>query len=356
MRILITGGAGFVGSALVPQLVARGYDVDVADLFWFGNHLPKNVRTLHKDIFELTAADLTGYDQVIFLAGLSNDPMAEFAPSRNFILNAASPAYLAYIAKAAGVQRYIYASSCSVYGYTEDRLYDETSPTVSRYPYGMSKLQGEQGVLQLADSAFSVIALRKGTVCGYSPRMRFDLIVNTMFMTAMTEGVITVNNPSIWRPVLSVQDAANAYIRAVEANPKVSGVFNVASANYTVGEIADRVRYSLESALSRPVRIKVRNVQDGRNYKVSIDRAREALSFYPKDGVDAILKTLLDNIDTINDWRNPLYYNIQTMRSLPMFAPKPQARAAEAGASFSPAWNGRADAHTDELRLGEAKS
>src|SRR5271166_6552164 len=174
MKILVAGGAGYIGNVLIPKLLDRGYKVDVVDLFWFGNYLPRQVGILNKDIFHLSIEDLEPYDQVIFLAGLSNDPMAEFSPSKNFIFNAAAPAYLAYMAKKAKVKRYIYASSCSVYGYTENELYDESRPVASSYPYGISKLQGEQGALQLADGDFSVIALRKGTVSGYSPRMRFD--------------------------------------------------------------------------------------------------------------------------------------------------------------------------------------
>src|SRR5579864_404797 len=218
MRILVAGGAGYVGSALIPKLLERGYDVDVVDLFWFGNALPAEVRIINRDLFDLQVSDLKNYDQVIFLAGLSNDPMAEFSPSKNFIFNAAAPAYLCYIAKQARVRRYIYASSCSVYGYTENELFDEDRPVSSSYPYGISKLQGEQAVMQLIDTDFSVIALRKGTVSGYSPRMRFDLIINTMFKCAMKDGVIRVNNPATWRPILSIDDAAMAYIRAVEAN------------------------------------------------------------------------------------------------------------------------------------------
>jgi len=102
MKILIAGGAGYIGSVLIPKLFDRGYQVDVVDLFWFGNHLPDETGIIHKDIFDLTEADLAGYDQVVFLAGLSNDPMAEFAPSKNFVYNAAAPAYLAYVAKKAG--------------------------------------------------------------------------------------------------------------------------------------------------------------------------------------------------------------------------------------------------------------
>ena len=229
MRLLIAGGAGYLGSVLIPRLLERGYKVDVVDLFWFGNKLPRQVGTLNKDIFQLTVEDLESYDQVVFMAGLSNDPMAEFSPAKNFVFNAAAPAYLAYIAKIAGVKRYVYASSCSVYGYTENELFDETRPVSSSYPYGISKLQGEQAVMQLCDIDFSVISLRKGTVSGYSPRMRLDLIVNTMFKSAMKDRVITVNNPSIWRPLLGIDDAATAYIRAIEANQKISGIFNIAS-------------------------------------------------------------------------------------------------------------------------------
>src|SRR6516164_11213974 len=250
MRLLIAGGAGYVGSVLIPKLQERGYKVDVVDLFWFGNHLPRQTGILNKDIFHLTAEDLEPYDQVIFLGGLSNDPMAEYSPSKNFIFNAAAPAYLGYIAKNAKVKRYIYASSCSVYGYTENDLYDESRPVSSSYPYGISKLQGEQAALQLMDENFSVISLRKGTISGYSPRMRFDLIINTMFRSAMRERTITINNPSIWRPILSIQDATTAYIRAIEANHKISGIFNIASGNYTVGEVGDLVKTAVEERLA----------------------------------------------------------------------------------------------------------
>ena len=131
MKILIAGGAGYIGSKLVPHLLERGYEIDVIDLFWFGDFLPDKVKRIKKGLFDLTQDEVKEYEQVIFLAGLSNDPMAEYSPHLNFIHNAAAPAYLAYIAKQSGVKRFIYASSCSVYGYTENELYDETSPAVS---------------------------------------------------------------------------------------------------------------------------------------------------------------------------------------------------------------------------------
>jgi nucleoside-diphosphate-sugar epimerase len=316
MKLLIAGGAGYVGSMLIPKLLDRGYKVDVVDLFWFGNHLPRQVGVLNKDIFQLTVEDLESYDQVIFLAGLSNDPMAEYSPSKNCIFNAAAPAYLGYVAKMAKVRRYIYASSCSVYGYTENELFDETRPVSSSYPYGISKLQGEQAVLQLVDEKFSVIALRKGTISGYSPRMRFDLIINTMFKCAMKDHTIIINNPSIWRPILSIQDATTAYIRAIEANENLSGVFNVASGNYTVGEVGDLVKTEIEKRLGWRVNLSMKHVRDFRNYKVSIEKAKNVLSFHPAGDVTSIVSDLLDNMEKCKDWDNPLYSNIASFREL----------------------------------------
>lgn len=316
MKILIAGGAGYLGSVLIPRLLERCYKVDVVDLFWFGNHLTRQAGVLNKDIFQLTSEDLEPYDQVIFLAGLSNDPMAEYSPSKNFIFNAAAPAYLAYIAKIAKVKRYIYASSCSVYGYTENELYDETRPVSSHYPYGISKLQGEQAVTQMINDNFSVISLRKGTISGYSPRMRLDLIVNTMFKSAMKDHVITVNNPSIWRPILSIDDAATAYIRAVEANQKISGVFNVASGNYTVGEVADLVKTAIWDKMGIPVSLEIKHIQDFRNYKVATDKAANVLSFHPAGDVRSIVFNLIENFDKFRDLDNPLYSNIQSFRKM----------------------------------------
>ena len=316
MKIFIAGGAGYIGSVLIPNLLVRGYSVDVADLHLIGNHLPEQDNILEKNIFDLHEKDLEGYDQVIFLAGLSNDPMAEFSPAQNFIDNASSPSYLAYIAKRAGVKRYIYGSSCSVYGYTVDELYDETSPTISNYPYGISKLQGEFGALKLQDDNFSVISLRQGTVCGYSPRMRLDLVINTMFKSAVNDNVVTVNNPSIWRPILDIRDASAAYIRSIESNQSISGVFNVASGNYTIGEIADYVREGVNNYLDIRPKLVIKSMEDYRNYKVSIAKANEILSYKPRYSIPDTIKDLADNYSEFSDFDNQRYYNIQTFKAL----------------------------------------
>ncbi len=240
--------------------------------------------------------------------------MAEFSPSMNFIHNAALPSYLAYTAKRAGVRRFVYASSCSVYGYTVNELYDEDSPVTCAYPYGISKLQGERGVMQLADANFSTIALRQGTVCGYSPRMRFDLIVNTMFRAAMTQGVITINNPSIWRPILDVRDTSRAFLRAIQADPSISGVFNVACGNFTVGQIGDMVKDQVESLTGRRVRIAIKNIQDFRNYKVSCQRAANVLGFLPRYSIPDIVDSLYARREEFGDYSREEYSNIAVFR------------------------------------------
>jgi len=197
-----------------------------------------------------------------------------------------------------------------------NELYDETRPVASSYPYGISKLQGEQGVMSLAEDRFSVIALRKGTISGYSPRMRLDLIVNTMFRTALHEGAITINNPSIWRPILAMEDAISAYIRVIEAHESISGIFNIASGNYTVGEVGDRVKAEVEQELGAKISLTIRHMQDFRNYKVSIEKAKNVLSFHPQSDVRGIVRELIKEMDKFSDWDNPAYHNIQVFREL----------------------------------------
>jgi nucleoside-diphosphate-sugar epimerase len=315
-NILLAGGAGYIGTELCKRLLRLDYQITVIDDLWFGNNLDPAIKLIQKDIFKVNYKDLEGFDIVIFLAGVSNDPMAEFSPSENFIQNAACPAYLSYESKRAGVKRFIYASSCSVYGYTVDELYDESSPTTCAYPYGISKLQGENGVMQLADEQFSVISLRQGTVCGYSDRMRFDLVVNTMFKNALMHGEITVNNPSIWRPIFHIQDACTAYIRAIQAPDNISGVFNVASDNYTLGQIGDVVSVEMSKLLNKEIKVHINDVKDFRNYKVSIQHAKLTLGFTPIYTVKDIIHDLFQKASNITNLEDDKFYNIKVFKSL----------------------------------------
>ena len=315
-KILLAGGAGYIGTELCKRLMKLDYDITVMDNLWFGNNLDSKIKLIQKDIFKVNSKDLEGFDVVIFLAGVSNDPMAEFSPSENFIQNAACPAYLSYESKRAGVKRFIYASSCSVYGYTVDELYDESSPTTCAYPYGISKLQGENGVMQLADEKFSVISLRQGTVCGYSDRMRFDLVVNTMFKNALMHGEITVNNPSIWRPIFHIQDACTAYISAIQAPDNISGIFNVASDNYTLGQIGDVVSVEMSKLLDKEIKVHINDVKDFRNYKVSIQHAKLTLGFTPIYTVKDIIHDLFQKTANLKNLEDEKFYNIKVFKSL----------------------------------------
>jgi nucleoside-diphosphate-sugar epimerase len=163
--------------------------------------------------------------------------------------------------------------------------------------------------------------------------MRLDLIINTMFKCAMRDGEITVNNPSIWRPIISIDDATSVYIRAIEANERISGIFNAASGNYTVGEVADQVKCEIEARLGAKIRLNIKHIKDVRNYKVSVEKARNVLSFHPRHDVRSIVYNLIENMDKFADWDNPLYYNIETFRLLDSNGSGAQGLAAVVGAS-----------------------
>lgn len=315
-KILIGGGAGYIGTALVPELIKDGYNVEVIDLLWFGNYLPKKVKVIEKDLLDLTVKDFKGVDVFIFLAGLSTDSMAEHSPSKNFIMNGALPAYLAYLAKVAGVKRFIYASSSSIYGNTKGKFFTEADSTVSKYPYAISKLQGENGVMNLADENFSVISLRQGTVSGYSPRMRMDLVVNAMFKTAMLENKIVVNNPKIWRPLYGMQDCIMAYCKVLDLPFSISGVFNVASQNYQVGEIGEKVKNKIKSLTNKEISIEVKYFADDRDYAMDFTKATKELLFSPKQKVEDIVEELFMHKNEIGDLNNDQYYNIRIFEKI----------------------------------------
>lgn len=316
LRILVAGGAGFVGSRLVPHLASHGHKVTVVDELWFGNNLPAHpgVEVKNGDLINLKKEELKGFDQVIFLGGLSNDPMAEYSPRMNFISNSAGPAHLAYYAKRAGVRRFIYASSCSVYGDTGNRLgSEETRPTCT-FPYGVSKLQGEVAVMQMASPDFSVISLRSGTTNGWSPRLRFDLLINALYMSGHSTGSLTVSNPAIWRPILAMSDSIEAYRKAVEAPQTLSGVFNVCSENVTLGEAAERVRQYFRARHGREVAIAEKHIADVRNYKMSNQRAQDELGVRFTGTIESILAELDEHGSAACDFGDDAYHNVRTFK------------------------------------------
>ncbi len=310
-KVLILGGAGYIGAVLSPYLMEKGYDIKVIDACWFGNYLPEEVPIEKKDILDLDIAAFEGYDTVIFLAGLSNDPMAEFSPRANFIYNTGMPAYVGFMAREAGVKRLIFASSCSVYGYTHNSTFTESDPAVSNYPYGVSKLQGEQTLLALADENFSVICFRQGTVCGYSPRMRLDLAINTMFKNALSLNEIQLSNAKIWRPVLGLSDLCSAYESAVRCSLEGGHIINLSSFNTTIGELARELATYMQVFHGKNISISDKKLQDYRNYKVSTEKATELLDYKPVQTAMDIFQDLSSHLNRFADFDNEHYYNIQ---------------------------------------------
>lgn len=315
-KVLLIGGAGYVGSKLAPFLVENGFSVEVYDTFWFGNNLPSYINFNKLDASELILDELARFDSVIFLAGMSNDPMADFSPRLNFISNLSTPTYVALMARRAGVKRFIFASSCSVYGFSPQAELVETDEAISDSPYGLSKLACEVALMNLVTADFSVIALRKGTISGYSPRLRFDLLINTMFKTAKTTGRIVVNNQDTWRPLLGISDAVQAYLVALKADHKISGIFNIASDNFTVGSLAKITRKFFQRSMSMDVEIDVKQQLDVRSYRVNVNKSKVQLGFIPVDTPYSILEELRVETKKINNFELDQFYNIKVFEKL----------------------------------------
>lgn len=265
MKVLLVGGAGYIGTALCEHLKTQGFnDISVLDTFWFGDNLPPEVSGINKNVKDTTENDYRGYDTVVYFAGLSNDPMSEFMPMQCFIDNGAMPAYVASLCKKVGVPHFIYASTCSVYGWSPDGRKLPDDPVKVNYPYGLSKYQGEAGVMALAGEFFTVTAIRMGTVCGYSPRMRFDLILNVLYKNIVANKKFTLSNPSIHRPILGIKDAVRTYEQFI-CYPE-SGIFNAVSFNATLGEIGQKVISWFRENFDFIPEVDVNYVGDLRNY------------------------------------------------------------------------------------------
>ena len=313
-KILIAGGAGFIGTRLSNKISSK-YNVTVMDHFWFGDMLNDNITKIKQDINTIKTEDLIGYDAVLFLAGLSNDPMAMYRPDLNFIENSATPTYLAFCAKEAGVKRFICASSCSVYGHTKNKTLNEKSKVKPSYAYGISKLQCEKGITILEDNNFKPILFRKGTVGGWSPKMRFDLVVNTMLMTALTKKKIIINSPKLWRPLIDIKDVIQAYELAIEADLDITGVYNISGGNYTIGDLGKLIFNNLKER-GYDIELETLNIKDFRNYKVDISKIKDELGFNPKYNPNDSIQEVLDNIEKSENFNleNESYYNIKTFK------------------------------------------
>jgi nucleoside-diphosphate-sugar epimerase len=329
-KVVVVGGGGYVGCVLVEELLAMGFSVRVVDRMFFGRE--PVARFL--DQIELVDADMRDFDEshvedasaVINLGGLSNDPTAEFNPRANRELNTEASIRVAEVAKKAGVPRLIFASSCSIYDRgvgddTRDVLLDEESTVEPKAAYATSKLAAERAILPMASDTFTPVVFRKGTIFGFSPRMRYDLVLNTFVKDALSKGAITVHyGGAMWRPLIDVRDAARGYVTGLQAPASiVSGqIFNLVAGNFRISELALRTQAALIE-LGIPTRVDVDfGYRLVRSYRVSGDKAARVLKFAPRVSVEESVGRMVSEIraNGYTDFGHPRYYNIDWMKLL----------------------------------------
>ncbi|HWO93875.1 MAG TPA: SDR family oxidoreductase [Dehalococcoidia bacterium] len=290
MRVLITGHDGYIGSVLTPMFVAAGHDVVGLDSYLFegcalGPESPPNVPAIRKDVRDVEFHDLAGFDAVVHLAGISNDPLGDLNPDCTYDINYHGTVHLAKVAKAAGVQRFLFSSSCSVYGAQGDEFATEEAALNPVTPYGESKILAEEALSLLADDAFSPTYLRNATAYGASPRLRGDLVVNNLVGYALTTGRVFIKSDgSPWRPLIHIEDIARAFLAVLAAPRPVvhDQAFNVGRTeeNYRISEVADIVR---ETVAGSVIVYAEGASPDTRNYRVDCQKfARAVPQFQPQ--------------------------------------------------------------------------
>jgi len=326
-KILVTGHHGYIGAVLLPKLLAEGYQVNGIDCGYYeGSYYLGQTATVNeqiKDIRELTEADLTGFDAVIHLAGLSNDPLGDFRPELTDEINYQATMQLAYLAKRAGVSRFIYASSCSVYGASDDTMLDEEAAFNPVTPYAISKVRSEEGLTAMADESFSPTFLRASTVYGLSPKIRFDLVINNLAAWAFATGKVQLKSDGLaWRPVVHVEDIAAAYIAVLDASVSTTHceAFNVGSTaqNYTVIELAEMVRNGIAGTELAAAR---KDNHDQRCYRVNCDKIQRLLPHYRvvwsvQQGVEQLYRAFTEKPVSVEDFEGPRYSRILHIKEL----------------------------------------
>ena len=299
-KVAVTGAGGYIGTQLVRDLLEQNFEVLAIDRFFFGleplNEFKnnKNLKILKKDIRDLTVNDLDKVDAVCDLACLSNDPAGEIDPNLTYQINRDGRIHVAKTAKSAGVPKYIISSSCSVYGSAEEQDLTETSKTNPVSVYAKSTLEAELANLELSDVNFSVTALRNATVFGLSNRMRFDLVVNLMTLTAFQKRRIIVMGGGLqWRPLVHLSDVAQAFIRIINSDSKKvnSEIFNIGLDNFQIKNIAYLVREQLPFEIEIDV---APDDADKRNYSVNFDKISKQLEFKPKVSVKQGIKEIYE--------------------------------------------------------------
>src|SRR5947209_4305689 len=302
--ILVAGGAGYIGCVLVPKLLERGYRVRVLDRLFFGdeglNEVRDQIELLVGDVRELPSGALDGVDGVINLSGLSNDPTAEFRPEANWQMNAVATETLGRACLERGISRYVFASSCSLYDGLPPGMHGEDADIQPRAAYATSKRYGEERLLEMADEGLCPVILRNGTVYGWSPRMRFDLVVNTFVKDALLSGTLQLHGGGwMWRPLVDIRDCADAMIAAYEAPAEMvrGEIFNVVHSNYQIRELAMIVAGSVQLAGRSVTLEEVPALQLNRNYECANAKLSTTLGFIPRRAVLGAVSELLARID-----------------------------------------------------------
>jgi nucleoside-diphosphate-sugar epimerase len=327
MRVLVTGHGGYIGTVLVPVLqeaghAVRGLDSDLFAACLFDParlHAPPAVR---KDLRDAALDDLDGFDAVVHLANLSNDPLGNLDPALTYAVNHAATVRLARLAREAGVRRFVFASSCSLYGKAGAGLVDETAPFHPVTPYGRAKVLAERDLMPLATDGFSPVFLRNATVYGVSPRLRFDLVVNNLTAWAVATGAIRMTSDGTpWRPLVHVEDVSRAVLAALEA-PRAAvhnEAFNVGATaeNYRVRDVAAIVG---EEVPGCAVSFADGASPDSRSYRVSFEKIAERLGWQPqqtvRDGVREVYAALRDCALTPEDFEGPRFSRIAHLQAL----------------------------------------
>lgn len=284
MRVLVTGHDGYLGTVLVPVLQAHGFDVTGVDVFFFeecvfgGAGTP--VPALRKDVRDLGGSDLHGIDAVIHLAALSNDPLGDLNADWTFDINHRGSVHLAMLARDAGVKRFLYFSSCSMYGAASgDDLLTEEAPLAPLTPYAVSKVRSEEDLVKLADRDFSPVYLRNATAYGASPRLRADIVLNNLTGWAYTTGRVRImSDGTPWRPLVHAEDIAGACVALLNAPREVvhNQAFNIGAndENYQVRDLAEIVRQTVPGCV---VEYAGAGGPDPRNYRVDFTKLARAL-------------------------------------------------------------------------------
>ncbi|MCP4723455.1 MAG: NAD(P)-dependent oxidoreductase [bacterium] len=334
MKIMVTGGAGYIGSVLSRKLIGNGHDVVIVDSCMFGEESLKDIvgscEIFKEDIRDPQEKWFEGIDCICHLGGFSNDPMAAYNPEANMEINFHATSKVAEMAKKCGVRKFVFASSASLYDRGvhahNNEIYSENSEINlnPEYYYSESKLKAEKFLEEIADDNFRVFCLRKGTVFGWSDRMRFDLVVNTMIKTAICEGRLKVFHGGImWRPLVDVSDVADAYILCSEAHAVDQEnsfvIYNIVQENYRILDLAYIIEDTLkEKGIQVDVQVEESNEQQ-RSYKMAGDKIREELNFRASVDVRTSVQEIVEQIrnrglDDPAELNNPKYYNIEWMK------------------------------------------